>query len=121
MAVAYDAVSESHTGAGGSISEASFSWTHTPVGTPRGVLLYVFSNATQVGPGTVVTATYGGVSMTALGTTASDSAGELGGVRALFLGSSIPTGAQTVTVTRPNTAVEMYAIAITVTAAADKI
>jgi len=36
-AVANNAASESHTGTTSSTSQASFTWTHTPVGTPRGV------------------------------------------------------------------------------------
>jgi hypothetical protein len=50
------------------------------------------------------------------GGAASDTATEVGTVRAWFLGSSVPTGAQTITVTRTNNATEMYAVAFTVTA-----
>ena len=39
MAVAHDASVESHTGTTGSTSAASYNWTHTPVGTPRGILI----------------------------------------------------------------------------------
>ena len=117
-APAHDAASESHTGATGSASEASFSWTHTPVGTPRGVLVFVFdANANAVD---VTSVTYGGVSVPAVsGGEARDTAGEAGSCKAFFLGSSIPTGAQTVQVNRNNNANIMYAVAITVTAASD--
>lgn len=115
--VAFDAASESHTGTTGSTSEASFGWTHTPVGTPKGALVYVFnlSSATD----TVTSVTYGASTMTAVTSGfATDTATEPGFCKAYFLGASVPTGAQTVTVTRTNNANVMYAVAITVTAAA---
>jgi hypothetical protein len=113
MAVAFDATSESHSGTTPSTSESSFSWTHTPVGTPAGVLVFTFSQtASQI----CTAVTYGGVSMAAVsGGAAVDTAGETGACKAWFLNNSIPTGAQTVAVTRNNTADEAYAIAITVT------
>lgn len=118
MAVAHDAASESHTGTTGSTSEASFSWTHTPVGTPKGVLVFVFnanSNAVDV-----TSVTYGGSSVSAVSSAeARDTAGEPGSCKAFFLGSSVPTGAQTVVVNRNNNANVMYAVAITVTASSD--
>jgi hypothetical protein len=71
---------------------STLSWTHTPVGTPRGVILFCVNtgSATDVFTG----ATYGGVSMTQLNS-ASDSLGEAGFTEGYFLGASIPTGAQT--------------------------
>jgi MSHA biogenesis protein MshQ len=116
-AVAHDAASESHTGTTASTNQASFSWTHTPAGTPRGVLVFVFTNsATQ----TVASVTYGGTAMTAVaGGVATDTAGELGRVDTFFLGASILTGARTVVVNRTNNAINMYATAITQTATAD--
>lgn len=117
MAVAFDAASESHTGATGSISEASFSWTHTPVGTPRGILVFTFCLA---GSGAANGVTYGGVALTAVpGGYAQDTANEVGDVQAWFLGESIPTGAQTVEVQRDNNITIMYAIAASVTASDD--
>mgnify|MGYP007030112427 CR=1 FL=1 len=114
---AYDAVSESHTGTTGSASQDSFSWTHTPVQTPRGVLVFV----NTIGSSDLSTSvTYGGVSMNRVsGSTATDSAGEPGTVTAWFLGSGIPTGAQTVTVNRTNNATVMYAVCITITGESD--
>lgn len=113
MAIAFDAASESHTGTTGSASQASFSWTHTPVGTPKGVLVFTFVNA-NADDATAVT--YGGVSLTAVsGGRAVDTAGEPGDCKAWLLCSSVPTGAQTVTVTRNNNSNVMYAVAITVT------
>jgi len=119
MAIGYDAASESHTGTTGSASETSFSWTHTPVGTPKGVLVFTFVNA-NADDATAVT--YGGVSLAAVsGGRAVDTAGEPGDCKAWFLGSGLPTGSQTltVTVTRNNNANVMYAVAITVTSSQD--
>jgi hypothetical protein len=118
MAVAFDAASESHTGTTGSQSEASFSWTHTPSGTPKGVLVFTITSDLT---GDIISAvTYGGTSMTAVtGGLATDAAVEGGHTKAWFLGSSVPTGAQTVQVTRTNNTDVAYAVAITVTASAD--
>ena len=116
MAVAHDAVSESHT-SGYSASEASFSWTHTPVGTPRGVLVFTYNSGTVED---ALSVTYGGVSLTAVpGGRAVDTAGEPAGCTAWFLGSSIPTGAQSVVVNRTNDVSLMIAQCVTVTAASD--
>ena len=116
MAVAHDASSESHS-SGQSASEASFSWTHTPAGTPSGVLVftYVKANANDA-----LSVTYGGVSLTAVSSgRAVDTAGEPGDCKAWFLGSGIPTGAQSVVVNRNNNANLMLAHCVTVTANSD--
>lgn len=119
MAVAHDAASESHTGITGSTSEGSFSWTHTPVGTPRGVLVFVISHGGS-GADIVSAVTYGGSALSIpTGAVAVDTTGEDGRTQAWFLGSSIPTGAQTVQVTRTNNASVVWACAITVTASGD--
>lgn len=116
-AIAYDAGSESHTGTSGSASEASFSWTHTPVGTPKGALVFVFTNADA---DYITSVTYGGTTMTRVsGGQAIDTAGEAGRTDTFFLGSSVPTSSQTVTVTRTNNTTVMYATAMTVTADRD--
>lgn len=118
MAVAHDAASESHTGTTPSTNQDSFNWTHTPTGTPRGVLVYVFAGNNATNPVTGVT--YGGSALSAVTSgEASDTADEPGNCKAYFLGASVPTGAQSVVVSRTNNATEMYATAITVTAAAD--
>lgn len=94
MAVAYDAFSNN----GGTSGAGTFSWTHTPAGTPRGVVLLITNIVDDVNNVTGVT--YGGVAMTQVsGGVAFDTAGEAGMCAAWFLGSSIPTGAQTVQVT----------------------
>lgn len=118
MAVAYDAVSESHTGSSGSISQASFTWNHVPSGTPRGILVYTFNSSVQTDRVTAVT--YGGVPMIAVtGGLAADTAGEAANCKAYFLGEAIPTGTQAVVVTRTNNTNELYAVAISVTANSD--
>src|SRR3990167_10680032 len=104
MAVAHDASSESHTGTTGSASEASFSWSHTVVGTPKGVFVLVFTIGTD---NLATSVTYGGVTMLALGTdggVARDTATEPGVVKLFYLGSGVPTGNQTVVVNRTNNA-----------------
>lgn len=113
MAIAHDAATESAD----STSEASFSWTHTPAGTPRGVLVFVATSAaTPLETGV----TYGGQALTAVsGGVASDTAGEPCSLQAWFLGSGVPTGAQTVEVTRTNNAESVWAVAITVTSGGD--
>jgi len=116
-AVAHDAASESHAGTTGSTNQASFTWTHTPAGTPRGVLVFVFTRSATL---TVTGVTYGGVAMTAIGGGAAvDTAGEPGRVDTYFLGASIPTGARPVVVSRTNNATVMYASAATQTALTD--
>ena len=114
MAVAWDSQSESHTGTTGSVSEGSFSWTHTPSGTPAGILVFTFTNFSI---DIISGVTYGGVAMTAVsGGYAVDTATEPGDCKAWYLGSSIPTGAQTVTVTRTNNTTVAYAACHAVTA-----
>lgn len=112
--IEFDASSASGT----SVSQASFSWTHTPVGTPRGVVVFtmVYASATNIISGV----TYGGTSMTEVTSSfAADTSAELGSVKAYFLGSSVPTGAQTVVVTRTNNTNSAYGVAATVTGSTD--
>lgn len=118
MTVAHDTASESHTGTTGSESEASFTWNHTPVGTPRGVLVFTLANtATQ---SNVSSVTYGGVNLPAVtGGYAVDTGGTTGFCRAWFVGESVPTGVQAVVVNRTSNANVIYAVAITVTADGD--
>jgi hypothetical protein len=87
------------------------------VGTPSGVLIFVMridGDSTDAISGV----TYGGVSVTAVdGGLAIDAAGEDGLCKAFFLGTGVPTGAQTVQVT---TSVGTYwAGASTVTSVGD--
>lgn len=118
MAVAHSAASEFPTTTTPNTSAASFSWTHTQTGTPRGVLVFVYcvNSATA----TATSVTYGGISVPAVsGGSTSDGAGELGRIDAYFLGSGLPSGNQTIVVNRTNNAVQMYAAAATVTALYD--
>lgn len=115
MAVAHDAVTEAHTGTTGHSGSASFSFSHNPVGTPRGVVVFVCTvSATK----TVTSVTYDGVALTSLSVLAAvDTAGEPGRIDVFFLGSSVPvTDPATIVVNRTNNAVVMTAFAHTVTA-----
>jgi hypothetical protein len=112
VAIAFDAFSE-----GGSVTGVSTSWTHTPVGTPRGVLVLI---GQDVGVTHEVTAvTYGGVACAevALSPLVKDAGTEDGVLYGYFLGASLPTGAQSVAVTVDGTGSEWRGVAVTVTAA----
>lgn len=80
----------------------SDSFTHTPVGTPMGIWIPVaqITATTNV----ISAVTYGGVTVPIDPNNGfvADATGELGGVYSFFLGSGIPTGAQTVAVTTAN-------------------
>lgn len=89
-------------------------FNHTPVGTPRGVLVFI---AAADDEDTVSGVTYGGVSMTREAFTSG--AGEDGAAWMYFLGSSIPTGTQSVSISHGGTAVGKWAVCMTFTATAD--
>jgi hypothetical protein len=109
MAVAFDAA----TASGEQLDD--FSFNHTPVGTPRGVLVMLFASET----GDQVTGiTYGGVTMTEVPLSPALPAGEVSSY-AYFLGASIPTGLQAVAVNMVSDAAEWSAVCITVTASND--
>jgi hypothetical protein len=90
MAIAHDAV-----GTFGATPDTAspMAWTHTPVGTPRGVVVLVVTNDTT---DTVTGVTYGGTAMTRVRW--QNVGGENGSAYAYFLGASVPTGAQSVSV-----------------------
>lgn len=96
MTVAFDASSDA-----GEFTAATDpkTWTHTPTGTPRGVLVFAQNTGTTADwiNGTV---SYGGQPLTRIPTDgwAVDSAIEVASIYAYFLGSGIPTGAQTVSI-----------------------
>ncbi len=90
--------------------------SHTPVGTPRGVIVYVIHVAESTTD--VVGITYGGTSMTQVGT-ASSASGEPVAIDTYFLGSSISTGTQTVSVDHDATGGRKRTVVITFTASAD--
>lgn len=110
MAVAFDAHSVS-----GAAPAVDPSWTHAPVGTPRGALVYVISPTSDP----VVGVTYGGTAMTNVANFVESAGGEWSGYQwtAFFLGASVPSGGQTVAVDAG--ALDVFAYAYTVTAAAD--
>lgn len=110
---AFDAVS-SPTPATGDLS-----WTHTPVGTPKGVLILVVQNGSDADR--VVGATYGGTAMTEVtGSPVTATAGDEDGVvSGFFLGASVPTGAQTAFVDVDDAGTTKAAVCITVTATGD--
>lgn len=122
MAVAHDQNSESHTGSTGSVSEASFTWDHTPVGTAAGILVFVHENYAGLGNSTrrVSTVTADGVDVPEVASSSAvDTAGEPGRVTAFFLGSSVPSGTLSIVVNRTNDTCEMYATAHSQTAGAN--
>lgn len=111
MAVAFDAVSFPP------IADTDFSWTHTPVGTPRGVIVWVAQG--NVAVDYVATVTYGGVEMIEMASSPLiKTAAETMVLYGYFLGSGIPAGAQTIIVTATDGNLKQ-AVAITVTAAGD--
>ena len=90
-AIAYDNFTSSTGGTG------DYAFDHTPVGTPRGAIVYVIVNGVSVAGVTGVT--YGGTAMTQVSLSpALNATGELGACHTFFLGSSIPTGTQSVSV-----------------------
>lgn len=105
MAVAFDAFSSNLGG----------DFTHTPVGTPKAVIVFVLSALNGSGSQDSISITYGGVAMTpvALSPVSKDT-GEIMTVGCWFLGSGIPTGAQTVA--HGN---DLEAMCITLTATSD--
>jgi hypothetical protein len=110
MPVAYDAFTASDEGT------TNRSWSHVPVGVPKGIIVFVG----QITGGTdeVTSVTYGGVSMSELaGSPINKATSEVLGIYAYFLGSGIPVGTQTVLVTVSGSSPKI-AGAISVTASA---
>lgn len=113
MAIAFDAYASNTTNGTG-----NFSWTHTPVGTPKGAIVYVLCNGS--GADEITSVTYGGTAMTQITSSpVLNTTGELGSAHGFFLGSSVPTGAQTVSVTTSGTATTKIGGSVTVTASND--
>lgn len=93
MAILFDA-----TAGGGFVTSDPQDWTHTPGGTPRGIIVGIVHPGSSGGDG-VVAVTYGGVTMTEVsGSPLGKATGESATVYVYFLGSSVPTGPQTVSV-----------------------
>lgn len=101
---------ESHTGTTGSVSEASYQWALGQAGdSPKGVLVFTMNGVSATSKATAVT--YGGQTMDAVsGGAAADTSTEPGNVKAWFLGTGLPTGAQNVVVTRTNDTTPCYAV-----------
>jgi hypothetical protein len=114
MAVAYDAFSSASDAGGG----ANLSWTHTPVGTPAGILVWIVMTGYTPSGTNAVSCTYGGVDMGSPVAEAIKATGEVGSVVFYFLNTGIPTGAQTVTFDPVASAVK-FGGAISLTGAAD--
>lgn len=106
MAIAFDAVSSQFDA-----TSQPNSFTHTPVGTPKGVYV-ADTNIDGIVPSSV---TYGGVALTMI---AQQNVGNRV-ASSWFLGEGIPTGAQTVSVNHASS-VNSYAVCITVTAGVGK-
>ena len=96
-------------------SNAVYSWTHTPVGTPDYVVVAVGVNGNS-GADSISGVTYGGSAMTRVPTDgfAQDTSEEVGSVY-LYTLASPSSGAQTVAVTKTSAAI--YAIAASYTLA----
>src|SRR3990167_3738972 len=93
MTVAYDATSATTAAGTGTLT-----WSHTPAGTPKGIIVYVMQNASG-GADQVTGVTYGGSAMSEIsGSPVFHSGGEPGAVYGYFLGSSVPTGVHQVVV-----------------------
>ena len=109
--VAFDAFGSSTQGTG------NLSWTHTPAGTPKGVIVFVVENDGVDG---VTSATYGGTSMTeCTGSPRQHNASEPGTIHCFTLLASVPAGAQTVSVTMSDTTTAKRGGSYTVTSSAD--
>lgn len=109
MAIAFDAKSQLTT----TNSSADGNWTHTPSGTPAGVIVMIAQ-----GEGTtdqVVGVTYGGTAMTRQRRESQAGGGDPTNAYLYFLGTSVPSGAQTVSVDI-NSTLNYAATCVTVTA-----
>ena len=113
MAIAFDASSTLNVTGGAS------TFNHTPVGTPKGILLLMSQGDSDSEHITANSVTYGGVSMTPLtGQPWADSSAETGVIYGWFLGSSIPTGTQAVAWTQTTTSDKSF-VCISYTASGD--
>lgn len=112
MAIAFDAATQSAAGSG------TLTFNHTPVGTPRGVLVLIAQSPTNTDQ--VSGVTYGGVAMTEvpLSPLLQTAGAEHAAAYGYFLGSGIPTGVQSVVVSVTG-AESKRAVCYTVTATAD--
>lgn len=113
MAIAYDASTQAST----SLGTSPFTFNHTPVGTPKGVFVFLSSANNRLDE--VTSITYGGVAMGAYRAGTWDTTGEIRTAQVWFLGSGIPTGTQTVSIAHDGTATSKWFTCLTVTATGD--
>jgi hypothetical protein len=110
VAIEVDPVFDAHSSTTGT---GNLSWTHTPVGSPTGVVVFVWQYNTTANQ--IFGITYGGVAMQEKSVTLHT----LGAVNAVgymyFLNRNIPTGPQTVAVSTNGVVTQRQASAITVT------
>lgn len=116
MAVAFDVRTRS-TGGSNSFDNGPITFSHTPVGTPRGVVVLI---GMEAGVDQITSVTYGGVTMARLRNDVRTTA-EAGQVYSYFLGSGIPTGVQNVTVNATAASNDWAAVCWTFTAAANTV
>src|SRR5574338_311067 len=113
MAVAFDAATESVR----IDTSDPYTFTHTPVGTPRGVIVTAVHGVTNVSQ--INSITYGGVELVT-GLETADTTTEPGRAYLYFLGSGIPTGTQTVSIDLTSaTTTDIQFTCVTLTANAD--
>jgi hypothetical protein len=111
MTVAFDAATEAVRTA----TTDPYAFDHTPVGTPRAVVVALLNYTTATDQ--VTTVTYGGVAMAEI-VAATDTSGETTNVQLWFLGASIPTGLRSVSVDFSSaTADDFHIVCMTFTAA----
>lgn len=109
MTIAFDAFGSS------AVSAINFTWGHTPVGTPRGVVVLVVQDG---GTLETVAITYASLPVYALPPLSGAANAEPGYIYPFFVGSGIPTGAVTCALTRTGSQ-NKRAVSYTVTGAAD--
>jgi hypothetical protein len=104
----------------GAQGTGNLSWTHTPIGTPRAVIISCSAGNSSSSIGHEVSSvTYGGIALSmSAHSPLIKSATESGAMSMWFLGTSIPTGAQTVSVTVSGSTSKRCS-SVTVTAASD--
>lgn len=124
MAVSLDNRVESHTGTTGSISQASFQWTHAVLSTARGCTVIVVNLGSAAFIATSVKWDWPGSNTDIPEVTAcraQDTAGETGAVQVFHLGAppAVPGNNSIILVNRTNNTDELWAVSATVNANAD--
>lgn len=112
MPVVFDAATE-----GSRTTEDPFTFTHTPVGIPKAIVVIASQNSFS--SDSILSMTYGGVAMNADVTQVADALNEPGSIRVAFLGRNIPTGGQTVSVVFGGGTTPHWIVAMSFTADSD--